>query len=290
MELSVSLVFYILVFIFGTIFGSFGNVVIYRIRSSRSLGGRSRCLSCGKTLAAWMLVPVFSYVFQRGKCAHCGSHISIQYPLVEFTAGLLSVLTFHLSGFDPLNPTVFLGTLFACDLFFFLTLLLITVYDLRHKIIPDELAIILALLGLMRAFLALSVIPESSLGGIIPAFDYFSVVSRYWSPWWNLCAGILIPLPFASAWFFSGGRWVGLGDAKIAVGLGFAFGLAYGLTSVVLGFWVGAIVSAALLLKTQLSSREGGVTMRSELPFAPFLALGALIIYMTGINIANWTF
>ena len=301
-----------LVFVFGVALGSFGNVLVYRLRSGVSIMGRSRCLSCGKALTPRMLIPIFSYLLQRGRCAHCRSKIALQYPLVEFVAGLLAVMVFWRIGLDlavfSIPPSPFQGegwgegmffplSLFLIDLLFFETLLLVTVYDLRHKIIPDGMVLVLVVLGILRALLALGIAPSPFQGEgwgegmwLFPAFDLYPIVAAWWNPWLNLGAGPLLGLPFALLWLVSGGRWMGLGDAKLAAPLGFAFGLGYGLTGIILGFWIGAVVCVVLLLFTHLFSRGKGITMKSELPFAPFLACGALVAYMCAINIANWTF
>lgn len=86
------LIYGIFFFLFGLIIGSFLNVVIYRYNTGRSVQGRSGCLSCGKTLSAVELIPLFSFIFQKGKCHGCGSKISWQYPLVEFSTGIAFTL------------------------------------------------------------------------------------------------------------------------------------------------------------------------------------------------------
>src|ERR1700752_70221 len=83
------LLFGIAAFVFGTIIGSFLNVVALRYNTGFSLGGRSRCFSCGKTLYWYKLIPLFSFLIQGGRCRKCHSQISIQYPLVEALTGLV---------------------------------------------------------------------------------------------------------------------------------------------------------------------------------------------------------
>jgi prepilin signal peptidase PulO-like enzyme (type II secretory pathway) len=156
-------------------------------------------------------------------------------------------------------------------------LLVIAVYDIRHKIIPDGFVILVSMLGVLRMCMAFFAFTH---GGVeIPVFD----MSFAWG--WNVGAGMMLALPFALLWFFSGGRWMGLGDAKLAFAFGSAFGLACGLTGIIFGFWVGALLSIPLLL-----FRGRSFTMKSELPFAPFLVLGMLIAYTFGINILHWVF
>jgi len=266
----------LLVFILGIALGSFGNVLVYRYRSGVTLWGRSRCLSCGTTLTARDLIPLLSYLLSRGRCRHCGSRFSMQYPLVELVAGLLALVVFAVSGLDFMLFDPLVTSLFFLDLLIWEILLVIAVYDIRHKIIPDGFVFLLALLGILRMSSAFFAFAQ---GSPIPVFD----MDFAW--WWNAAAGIFLGLPFAVLWFVSGGRWMGLGDAKLAFAFGCAFGLAHGLTGIIFGFWLGALFSIPLLLFQGRS-----FTMKSELPFAPFLVLGMFVTYMFGINIVHWVF
>ena len=120
---------YVLIFIFGTIIGSFLNVVILRYNTGNSvLKGRSRCFACGKTLKWYELVPVFSFLAQKGRCRKCKAKISRQYILVEIITGGLFALIFYIqhSIFNILYLWAMAGLL-----------IIISVYDLRHLIIPN---------------------------------------------------------------------------------------------------------------------------------------------------------
>jgi leader peptidase (prepilin peptidase)/N-methyltransferase len=267
---------FLFVFILGTIIGSFLNVVIYRFGSGFGLTGRSKCLSCGKTLRAFMLVPLFSYLWQRGRCAYCRTKISFQYPLVEAITGILfvAVLLVH----DPARFLSSTGsvTLFLLDLLIWSTLVAITVYDLKHKIIPDRLAILFAFFAGIALLLKLrlGILPES----YIPIFD--TVPS-----WIDLAAAPLLAFPFAALWFFSGGRAMGFGDAKLAWGIGWFLGFAKGLSAIIFSFWIAFIPSIILLLLPKKS-----FTMKSEIPFAPYLVLGTFVVYYFGFDLLRFTF
>src|SRR3989338_6841366 len=87
----ISLVF----FVFGLIVGSFLNVVIYRFNTAKSFGGRSACVSCQNKLCWYELIPLVSFLSQKGRCRNCKARISIQYPLVEFATGLIFVALFY---------------------------------------------------------------------------------------------------------------------------------------------------------------------------------------------------
>lgn len=274
-----------LVFIFGTIIGSFLNVLICRMGSGAGYWGRSRCLACGKPLAARMLIPILSFFIQRGRCVHCGARISWQYPLVELSSAFLFLVVWLVHRFDPLvvslsNPltgslteTVF----FLLDLAIWSTLLLITAYDLKHKIIPDRLVLLLALLSGTALFL------KWRWGLLMPVFLPLSGV--YIPVWVEAFAGVFLALPFALLWFFSGGRAMGLGDAKLAWGLGWFLGFTGGISAVIFAFWSAFFPSLFLLFL-----RRKRFTMKSEVPFAPFLVLGTLIVYTWGVDILRWTF
>lgn len=263
-------------FIFGLIIGSFLNVVIYRMGSGRRITGRSRCLSCGKTLTPRMLIPVLSFVFQGGRCAHCHSRISFQYPLVELFTGVLFVAVFALHEFDPLNLHWETTILTFTDLIIWGILVVVLVYDLRHKIIPDRLSVAFAVLAftalLLREYWGVTTPP------IIPFFDD---VPR----WLDLASGIFLPIPFALIWLLSSGKAMGLGDAKLTVGIGWFLGFTGGVSAILLSFWIAFFPSIALLFLP-----KSHFTMRSEIPFAPFLILGTLLAYFYRVNVFSWTF
>src|ERR1035437_1662273 len=118
-------------FIFGLIIGSFLNVVILRLNTEKSFGGRSACMSCQNQLVWYELIPVFSFLALRGRCRNCKARISIQYPLVEFTTGLIFALLFL-----KFENVFFLDTLvftlsYAYYAVMFLLLVVIATYDLK---------------------------------------------------------------------------------------------------------------------------------------------------------------
>jgi len=236
-------------FILGAIVGSFLNVLGLRWNSGMSIGGRSFCVVCRKKLHWWELIPMVSFIGLRGRCSECKTKISWQYPLVELWTGLIFVSLFFVFGF-----TVYylLSTIIFC------IYVVITIYDLRHKIIPDTLsysAIILAII--YRIYTSYSLLPTSP-----------SVLLDW-------LAGPGLFLFFGAIWFFSRGRAMGFGDAKLALSVGLILGAPQGLSALALAFWIGAVVSLVMMLYFRLFKGEKKLTMKSEIPFAPFIILGA---------------
>lgn len=260
----------------GLIVGSFLNVVVCRHGTGRSVGGRSGCLSCGKKLGALELVPLFSWLALRGRCRGCGARVSAQYPLVELAGALVFLLAYRAHPFalaaSPLGE-FFLFALAAAAL---AALVAIVAYDFRHKIIPDSFALFLAAAALARtvALAALYGAPLSAWG-------------------FALLAGPAMALPLFLLWAVSRGRWMGLGDPKLALGLGWLIGLSGGVLALFLAFLVGAALGGAAVVWGRLR-RRGGLALSSEVPFAPYLALGTVIAFATGwgapeiILAANW--
>ena len=264
-------------FLLGVIFGSFLNVVIYRTGSGVGYQGRSKCLSCGRALTAAMLVPLLSFLFQRGRCVYCGAKLSLQYPLVEVGAGALFLMVWWVTNFDPLATSIKDTILFSVEVLIWLVLLLIVVYDVKHKIIPDRFSLAFALLAGILALLRLYWVPATP--HFVPLFGVYTPL------WLDLLAGPLLALPFALLWLFSGGRAMGLGDAKLAWGLGWFLGFSGGVSAIILAFWTAFFPSIILLFLPRKH-----FTMKSEIPFAPFLILGALLVYVWGIDILQWSF
>ena len=246
-------------FIFGAIVGSFLNVVSLRFNSGVGIGGRSKCMSCGKTLTWKELIPLLSFVVQRGSCKKCKSKISWQYPLVEFVAGAIFVLIFL--KFPPLTPTASLTTL----IYVISTCLLIVMaaYDIKHKIIPDNFVYVFDAIALVGIF----------VGGA----SWFHVPSLS-----AILAGPIIALPFALIWLFSRGAWMGLGDAKLVLGLSWLLGLSGGINAVILAFWIAAAISIMWILVAFKRFKP-----KMEIPFGPYLILGMYLVLIFGIQVMD---
>ena len=144
----------------------------------------------------------------------------------------------------------------------FSLLMVIAVYDLKHKIIPDTLSLVFGVL----AFIGIFFFTAFGLNPHIPSIL-------------DILAGAIVSVPLALLWLFSRGAWMGLGDAKLSVGLGFLLGFYGALSGVVIAFWSGAIVGLVLII---FSKKYG---MKSEVPFAPFLILGVLLVFLFGIHL-----
>ena len=130
-----------IIFVLGTIIGSFLNVLVLRYNTGLSvITGRSRCFSCSKDLSWYELVPLFSFLALKGKCLNCNSKISYQYPVVEFITGIIFAGLFLKFGLTSLLP---LYLIISC------LLIAMSVYDFKHKIIPD---------GMVYTFIVLSIL------------------------------------------------------------------------------------------------------------------------------------
>ncbi len=248
----------IILFIFGTILGSFLNALSFRHNTGKGMGGRSQCFSCGTMLTARDLVPVLSYVFLGGRCRTCKSEISIQYPLVEIIAGGIAILCWY-STATPVQ--------FILSLAFFTLLLFIAIYDIRHTIIPDEYVF-------GAGYVALLYQTFSGSFPAVPSLDVF-------------LAGPLLALPLFLIWLVSKGRWMGLGDAKLMLACGLFLGLFPGIAAFMLAFWIGAIVSVSFMLAQNLMHGKNQVKMNSEIPFGPYLVLGVAVSYFAHVDVLS---
>ncbi|MEY2664860.1 MAG: hypothetical protein RIT04_668 [Candidatus Parcubacteria bacterium] len=266
---------FIIPFVFGTLIGSFLNVVALRYNTGMGIGGRSKCFSCGKTLTWKELVPLFSFLVQKGSCKKCKSKISWQYPLVEFFSGILFVLV--IAVFPPVDMVSTIHTLIY--LFITCLMLVITVYDIKHKIIPDPLVYTFDAIALGAAvlFVVEPLIFEGA-NVVAPAvFNWGMLV-------WPVLAGPICAAPFALIWFVSRnsakGAWMGLGDAKLMLGIGWLLGLLGALNAITLAFWIGAAISVIWML-----IRFGKLRGHYEIPFAPYLILGMYLVLLFNINV-----
>ena len=244
--------------LFGLIVGSFLNVVILR-HGVRSLGGRSSCPHCNHQLRYYDLIPVFSWVFLRGACRYCRSAISPQYPIVEaLTALLFAIVWGGSQSLYGLACGTVIGALLVC----------IAVYDVKHTIIPTLWAYLFALIALIYHVPDLAQ-PANAL---------------------NLLLGALSAVaPLLILWGISRGRWMGFGDVKLALGIGLLLGFPVGLAAVMCSFIIGTLVllpfMAARVCVTAFThsrpflSSSAGLTMKSEVPFGPFLIASCLLFW-----------
>ncbi len=263
-----TIIFSIFFLILGAIIGSFLNVVILRMNTGRGLNGRSGCLSCNKQLHWHELIPVVSFFALKTRCAGCKSKVSWQYPLVEISTALIFFGVF-LKQLPIIENVPVLGII---QLIFYLIiwsiLVVIFVYDLRHTIIPNSLVYVFSSLAFV---LTLITIP----------YDFWLKFPYYF----DVFAGFIFFIPFFLLWFFSGGRWIGLGDGKLAIGIGFLLGFVSGLSAIILAFWIGAIYAILLMLVSRLNIKGHNITIKSEIPFAPFLIIGTLILFFVPLDV-----
>lgn len=260
--------------VFGLIVGSFLNVVILRF-GEKGIGGRSECPSCHTTLQSRDLVPVFSWIFLRGRCRYCKARISIQYPLVEASTGIL----FALIGTAGLPLSELMCALVVASL-----LVCIFVYDLRHQLIPDVWVWSFCAVALIMTLLS-------------PALNLSLLFA--------ILAGPLAMFPILFLWMlsrpFTGmyGAWMGFGDVKLSLGMGWllaaptSLGVPLGLVAVFLAFVIGAIISVCILLPLPyivaacgIRTKAGatGYTMKSEVPFGPFLIISCFLVWFAMLH------
>jgi len=219
-------------------------------------------MSCQNKLAWYELIPLISFVVLVGRCRSCKTKISIQYPVVELISGLIFAgLFLKFQDIFFLNNLIFIFT-YAYYAVMFSLLVVIAFYDLRHKIIPDALAFVLGILAFAGLFFF-------NVNGFYPHVPSI----------WEFLSGLIIAAPFAFFWLVSKGKWMGLGDAKLAISLGWLLGLSSALSGVVLAFWIGAIVGLSLVI---FSKKHG---MKSEIPFAPYLVLGTLLAFIFELHL-----
>lgn len=229
----------VLAFIFGTIFGSFLNVLLWRLPEGKGIGGRSHCRACHHQLAWYDLIPIASFLILRGRCRYCHAGIHIRYPLVELTVGLV-LGTFFVMRAPLLNPeaiiTIF-GLLILTSLFFF---------DLFYLILPDVL--------------------------IFPAIGLYALydIIKLAHPFSYILTALLLAGFFAILYLVSRGKKLGFGDVKLSFLIGLVLGYPFGFIAIVGGIWLAAIIAVILLVLKKASSQDA-------IPLGSFLALSTII-------------
>jgi prepilin signal peptidase PulO-like enzyme (type II secretory pathway) len=244
-----------LIALLGLVIGSFLNVVIGRLRTDeRGWRSRSRCPDCYEILQPRDLIPVFSYVLLKAKCRYCHKHISWQYPLVEaITAGLF-VWAYLFHGAPLLIDTPSLLTWLAVlrDFVFVSALVVIFVIDLLDQVVFDSVTLPIAAFALLINTLV------------------------FHQSWLNLgLAGLVGGGFFMLQWLVSRGRWIGGGDVRIGVMMGFMLGWPMVVPVLLLAYVLGSIVAIWLLVRKLTS-------LQSHMAFGTFLAVATVIGMFAG--------
>ena len=233
----------------GLIIGSFLNVVIDRIPSGKSLGGRSSCDSCGRTLSVTELIPVVSYLLQRGRSTCCKEKLKLQYPLVEACTGAsFFVVTYQYLQYES---TLHTGNILALISLLLMMAVSIAIagIDFRHHIIPDGL----------QVCLLVAVVLYHTFSGTLQV-QYVG-------------HALIVVLPILLLYLITRGRGMGFGDVKMQMTLGLWLGLIHGFLGLYIGFLAGAFYGVVLILL-----RKAG--RKSQIAFGPFLLLGAWVSYL----------
>jgi len=295
------------VFAFGLAVGSFLNVVILRL-GKRSILGRSQCPNCGRVLGWRELIPLASFFVQAGRCRGCGAPISRQYPFVEgLTATIFILVYFRFLYWSPFgiaqnvfwtNDAWWIWVATILWWYYGSTLIAIAVYDAREYIIPDAIltpaAIISFLsLGFFR-LLQLNMIPLFPGQGI--SFSGPSAM-LFGEPIGGVLGSGMLAAVFASGflgaiYLVSKGRGMGFGDVKLGLFMGFALGWPDILTAILwpdiltailISFVAGTIVSLGLIVMRRR-------TLKSYIPFGPFLAFGTMTAMLFGDQVMRFYF
>lgn len=238
-----------LVTIYGLILGSFFNVLIYRIPEKKSIAfPPSHCPKCKSPIKIWHNIPVLGYLLLNGKCSYCKQHISLLYPVIELITGLAALALWYLYRNELSGMSVLAGIALFTKATFLLLLIPVTVIDIKHYIIPDQISLTFLALGIVCAFFPGSITPLKALYGILAGGG-----SLYLVGW----IGSIVLKKEA----------MGGGDIKLMAAAGALFGVQNALLGIVFGALFGSIAGLFVIFTKKLSTNH-------QIPFGPFLGAG----------------
>ena len=244
------------IFVFGLCIGSFLNVCIYRLPVSKSIvHPRSMCTNCGTLIRFYDNIPVFSYLWLKGRCRHCQEKIPLRYPIIELLAGFFALATFLKFGLTIESLLYFA---------FIASLLVVTFIDLDHRIIPD----VITLPGIPLCFAA---------GFALPAITYKEALLGILAGGGSL---------FLVAWTYNlitKKEGMGGGDIKLLAMMGAIVGWKGILFTIFTASLIGTLAGLAVMLQ----SHKG---MKLAVPFGPFLSIGSITYIFFGTQLVTWYF
>ena len=239
---------YFIVFILGSIWGSFSNVCIHRLPNNKGVArGRSYCPSCKKQIRWYDNIPIFSYVLLKAKCRDCSAKINVKYLLVELICALSFVWFFYLFGLSLTTLLFFILSIFFVIIFFI---------DLKHFIIPNELTFPLMAIGLFKSFdpnLNQYLFPNflnSLIGGVAGYIIIWMIIFIYKR--------------------LRNKEGMGLGDAKLLSAIGFWFGW----ISIPFILFFSSFIALVLAIPSLINKSKN---LSSQIPFGPYLILGCIL-------------
>jgi len=245
----------VFVAVFGLVWGSFLNVVIYRVpREMSLLRPPSSCPGCGARIKPYDNIPVLSYLFLRGKCRNCGRRISPVYPLVEALTALGFLLIFDQSG-RVLSLEFFAGCLFTS------ALIALGFIDYFHQLLPDAITMPGLVLALAYSFFRDDLTFRGALVGAVTG------------------AGFLL-LVYGAYRLIRKKEGLGMGDVTMLLMIGAYLGLARTLLTLILGSFVGALVGIFFIVRRKKD-------LQFALPFGTFLAPAAFVAALWGERIVR---
>jgi len=245
---------YIISIIFGALVGSFLNVCIFRLPKEESIiWPGSHCPHCKNAIKFYDNIPVVSYFLLRGRCRYCKGSISLQYPLVEGITALSSL--FLVIKFGPSLSYLFYFAFVAA-------LIVITVIDLYHQIIPDAISLPGIGVGLLASLLIPQITFSNSLIGVLLGGGSLFIVATFYQ------------------WLFKR-EGMGGGDIKLLAMIGAFLGWKAVLLTILLSSLIGSVTGILMMVVK-------GKDFKYAIPFGPFLSLGAVISLFYGQNIINW--
>ena len=237
----------------GLCFGSLANVIILRLPEGKSVVfPRSRCPRCKKTIAWYDNIPVFSWIFLKAKCRHCKDSISYRYPLIELLTACLFVAVYFKSGMSWFTLEM---------LIFVYGLIVVSFIDFDHMILPDSFTLSGIVMGLLGAFLNPDRQFLSALLGVIFGGGFLWLTAYVY-------------------WLLKKQEGLGGGDIKLLAWIGAILGWKALPFIILLSSFVGATVGI-IFLSLKNSS------LKSHIPFGPYLVLGALTSFFFGESLTH---
>lgn len=243
----------IVMFIFGSILGSFYNVVGYRIPKGESIVfPSSHCTNCGNKLKFYELIPIFSFLCLGGKCSKCKQKISWFYTIFELLTGVLFLISYIIFKNDIINLVI--------SLTFISMIIIIFISDYHYLIIPDSVLIFFSII------LLIELVFKNGITNIyVPILNGFlSFVSMY-------VIKILGDFLFKK-------ESMGGGDIKLMFVIGMVLGFPEALFSIFIGSLIGLPIAFIILIKNK----------NHIIPFGPLLGIGAIVMLLTQFNVVNF--